>query len=795
MLHRLLMLVPAMALTALAGASAPALAQYQEDYYQDRYDDRYVDDRYVDDRYDDRYADYRRDEYDPPGRVGRLSHVTGELSFSPGGGSDWYRAVRNRPIVQGDRLYADGGALGEVQLGGAVLRMAGRTSVDVLTLDEEYAQFELTEGTVNLTVDQAWAGQAYEIATPMAAIVMTGRGSIRVDVDPRSGITDVVVWDGDAEAYGTRVTFPLYERDAVRFYDPELYDYETFRAPRRDRFDNWALARDDMMRRSVSRQYLPDGMIGYSDLDQYGSWDRVADYGHVWFPRGVRRDWAPYRNGHWIWQDPWGWTWVDDSPWGFAPFHYGRWAHVGNRWGWVPGPRRSRAVYAPALVAFVGGSNWSVGVSLGSRPVGWFPLGPREVYVPPYHASRDYFRRINISNTVINNTVITNVYNNYYVRDTPVIQDLQYRYRGLPIATTAVPGDAFVRGRSVQEARIQLDERATARAEVRRFAAVAPQQTSLVGAVTTTSRARPSAEARQRTVVARRAPAADVVPFAARAQAIARNEGRPLAREQLQSLRGRKADDAQERRVRVVGEPEQQVRREARQRTESERELPRGQVTPRASRAPGAERGAPASQRQDLEARPQRGERGRGAAPAREASDATETPRRGRAAEREERVPVAPQRGAEPRRAQDAVDPATERGRGRALQQQREAEQRATQERAEEQARGRAQQQREAEQRAERERAQEQARGRAMQQQREAEQRAAQERAQEQARGRALQQQREAEQRAAQERAQESERRAPPVRGRGQQRQEQEEETEEEEEERRRGRGRGRDDR
>ena len=80
--------------------------------------------------------------------------------------------------------------------------------------------------------------------------------------------------------------------------------------------------------------------------------------------------------------------------WGYAPFHYGRWAHVRNRWCWVPGPRHMRAVYAPALVGWVG--------SPGAH-VSWFPLGPREVYSPGRRYSRHYFERVNVSNTVIVN--------------------------------------------------------------------------------------------------------------------------------------------------------------------------------------------------------------------------------------------------------------------------------------------------------------------------------------------------------------------------------------------------------
>ena len=71
--------------------------------------------------------------------------------------------------------------------------------------------------------------------------------------------------------------------------------------------------------------------------------------------------WAPYQSGHWAYVAPWGYTWVDDSPWGFAPFHYGRWVWLHGGWGWIPPPRGGPTyvptVYAPALVAWVGGAS------------------------------------------------------------------------------------------------------------------------------------------------------------------------------------------------------------------------------------------------------------------------------------------------------------------------------------------------------------------------------------------------------------------------------------------------------
>jgi hypothetical protein len=144
-------------------------------------------------------------------------------------------------------------------------------------------------------------------------------------------------------------------------------------------------------------QYLSASVTGYEDLNAYGGWANQGDYGQVWTPRAVPAGWEPYRNGHWAYMRPWGWTWVDEQPWGFAPFHYGRWVNVNSRWSWVPPGRETQAVYAPALVSFIGAAA-NLLLASSQPSVGWFPLGPREVYVPPYTTNRDYFRSINRAN-------------------------------------------------------------------------------------------------------------------------------------------------------------------------------------------------------------------------------------------------------------------------------------------------------------------------------------------------------------------------------------------------------------
>jgi len=140
-------------------------------------------------------------------------------------------------------------------------------------------------------------------------------------------------------------------------------------------------------------------MTGFAELDAAGSWEDAAEYGAVWVPSGLPADWAPYRDGHWRWIAPWGWTWIDNRPWGFAPFHYGRWTLANGRWAWVPGSFVADPVFAPAVVAFLGTAGVGLSVADTSGPaIAWFPLAPGEVYWPSYTADLDYVRRLNLGN-------------------------------------------------------------------------------------------------------------------------------------------------------------------------------------------------------------------------------------------------------------------------------------------------------------------------------------------------------------------------------------------------------------
>ena len=473
---------------------------------------------------------------EPPSRAARLGYISGTVSFSPAGESDWFQAVLNRPLTSGDRLWADANSRAEVQIGGAAVRLGATTNITLVNLNNRIAQVRLTQGTLKVRVRRMGPNQTFEVATPNLALSFRRPGEYRIDVDPADNATSVIVQSGQAEVYGQGASYAVNPRQSYRFYGTSLSDYERLAGRRDDALDRWARERDRRGDNSKSARYVSSEVVGYEDLDTNGTWRADPNYGNVWTPTRVAAGWTPYRNGHWSWVDPWGWTWIDDAPWGFAVSHYGRWANIGGSWGWVPGPQREQAVYAPALVAFVGDQN-----SRGSQPaggtaanIGWFPLAPREVYQPSYPVSRGYFDNINRSNAVIAPAAITNVYNSTNVTtvvnqttviNTTNVTKVVYVNQQVAGAVVAVPARAFVQSQPVANVAVVVTKEVAVSAPVAHVAAVAPVQQSVHGGAASAD-ARPPG--REKAVVALTAPPPPPVSFAAQQTQLALKPGTPI---------------------------------------------------------------------------------------------------------------------------------------------------------------------------------------------------------------------------------------------------------------------------
>ncbi len=389
----------------------------------------------------------RAQDIDPPARVGRVSDVEGQVwVYSPDAG-DWIGAVRNQPIAAGDRVTTEAGARAELQIGSTTLRLDANAELDVTRLDDTQVALTLRDGSCWVRVrDMAGAGRL-EIATDEGRFTPLRDGSYRID--RRGGRSDLTVLAGQGRYEGSNSALVVEPGQRAQFFvDAAGAAQYSLLAPAADVFAAWSSDRDRRQLGSVTAQYVSPEMTGAADLDAYGRWEQDAEYGPVWVPTAVGPDWAPYSVGTWTYARPWGWTWVDAAPWGYAPFHYGRWLYARGRWGWTPGARVARPVWAPALVAWVGSpGRGGPSPSGGGSPVGWVPLGPREVYVPGYRVSHGYARNLN-GPSVGNPALIDRVFANPQA-------PREFGNRGAPRGLTVVPSEVLAGRRPVGPAAAQ----------------------------------------------------------------------------------------------------------------------------------------------------------------------------------------------------------------------------------------------------------------------------------------------------------------------------------------------------
>jgi hypothetical protein len=419
--------------------------------------------------------------------VGRLNFVTGAVSFRPENVTEWAPATLNYPLTIGDHLWADQDGQAEVHVGSTAIRLASNTEISFLNLNDQTIQIRLSTGSLNLRLRHLGTGEEIELDTPNSSLSLLRAGSYRIDVQ-QNGDTAVTTRSGEIEVTAGSSVFPLRLQQTAAITGLDSPVFQVTDAAPLDSWDRWCQARDQKENQVASARYVPrDEIAGVEDLDQYGSWVQDNDLGPVWVPSVTIVGWAPYRFGHWAWVDPWGWTWIDDAPWGFAPFHYGRWAFRSSAWVWVPGTFVRHPVYAPAIVVFVGGGNWLSGRVPGGS-VGWFPLGPHEPYIPPYHDSRKPMHNVDAVH-------------------------FNYANRGVPGGVTVVPSEVFVRGQPISRSAFFLPTNELERAPVRRgVAPLVEERERLPGMIAAPGRvAQPPAWVANRAVVARLAPASPMV--------------------------------------------------------------------------------------------------------------------------------------------------------------------------------------------------------------------------------------------------------------------------------------------
>jgi FecR protein len=334
--------------------------------------------------------------------VARVSFIHGDVSSQRGDSDDWTAVTLNTPVAAGDRVAVGQKSRAELQLDWAdILRMSDSATAKVTTLDRTHVQVQVGQGLVTYNVLKGSEADT-EIDTPNAAIHPLGPGEYRILVNSDAE-TQVIVRKGSAEVSEPQGTTRIEEGQMITVAGTDNPQYKTDSAPGKDDWDKWNNDRDHRINTAESWRKTNHYYTGSEDLDSYGVWSEVPDYGPVWVP-AVNPGWAPYRTGRWCWEPDYGWTWVSDEPWGWAPYHYGRWFVYGGSWVWWPGPVAVYPgyypIWAPAYVSFFGfgGGGWDVGFGFGFGGFGWLPCGPGDWYHPWYGRWGNRGNFVNVTN-------------------------------------------------------------------------------------------------------------------------------------------------------------------------------------------------------------------------------------------------------------------------------------------------------------------------------------------------------------------------------------------------------------
>lgn len=396
---------------------------------------------------------------DPPRRAARLGYVGGKVSFQPANLPDSTPAELNRPFTSGDSFWSGVDGRGELQTENAAMRFSGNTSLTIQELSNQATQITLRSGSLSVRLHTLAPQESFEVDTPHYSFQLRRIGQYRVDISAggdelmtvRFGLAEGFKADGETDS--------VRQGMQARATGDKLMQHT---APGIDDFDAWCIQRDQREDAAIAAHYVSRDIPGYADLDPYGNWRTIAEYGPVWFPGNLDAEWVPDRFGHFVQAQPWDMHWVEDKPWGFAPFHYGRWKNINGEWGWVPpssakssGTEMQFAVrpyYAPALVAF---AKFAPGTVQPGAVVGWFPLGPGEAWVPGFQTSSTYLMRVNATNTAL--------------PDPSALDSLDVAkssYVNRELATTAMPMAALAAGQIIGKQFIKIPPAIFARAVI-----------------------------------------------------------------------------------------------------------------------------------------------------------------------------------------------------------------------------------------------------------------------------------------------------------------------------------------
>ncbi len=217
--------------------------------------------------------------------VGRISLIHGDVSTQRGDSGDWSAAVLNQPLMTGDKVSTGDKARAEIQLDFAnILRLGTSSKAIIANLTHKTIQIQLSQGISNYDVSKDSEAEP-EIDTPNVSVHPAHQDGIyRIEVHP-DGDTVVIVRRGEAQIATPQGSTVVHEGEMATVRgDSNSAQYKISSAPDRDDWDRWNTDRDHLIRDAQSWHHTNHYYTGTQDLDTYGNWQNVPDYGDVWVP-------------------------------------------------------------------------------------------------------------------------------------------------------------------------------------------------------------------------------------------------------------------------------------------------------------------------------------------------------------------------------------------------------------------------------------------------------------------------------------------------------------------------------
>jgi hypothetical protein len=290
-------------------------------------------------------------------RVVRLSFVEGTVTVQRPGVASWAKVIANTPVQEGFKLATGQNSYAEIEFenGFSTARLGQMSTIEFtqlalassgakinrLTFSGGYATFHFVPETDDV----------YEVQVAGTTVSPSGKSEFRTDL--QGGQLRIEVFKGSVNVAGPGGSQTLTKDAVLQLNTGANAQYQITQGITKDAWDHWVGQRDDQQQTQHAGSagtytaQTGSGFYGWDDLNAYGQWGFVPNYGYGWFP-SVSWGWAPYSMGSWSFYPGFGYTWISAEPWGWTPFHYGNWFMDPTfGWFWMPG---GFGAWSPGLV-------------------------------------------------------------------------------------------------------------------------------------------------------------------------------------------------------------------------------------------------------------------------------------------------------------------------------------------------------------------------------------------------------------------------------------------------------------